>query len=394
MWCQARTRWSLAALLAEYGLLGSYLFSSVKAGSVGRQRAVDLVGRHVQEAEGRLLLGRQRAPVAAHGFEQPEGAEHVGLDEVLGPVDGAVHVGFGREVDDGARLVLGQQAVDQRAVADVALHEDVVRIALERRQGLEVAGIGQLVEVDDGLVALREPVENEIGADEAGAPGYQDHGGPSLLSNVKCRLRGARTGDYPIQRMFQFAARTLRSTPPPPTAARVADHPKDDLMPTSDDDKPTDRIKDSAQQIWLAGLGAFAKMQQEGSKAFEALVKDGAGVQKKTQQAAEETLAQAQAGWPASPASSAPRPRAGGASSRTSSRSASPAPSTSSACRRPRKWRPCGPGSRRSRRSCKRQAAPPRRPRLPQDRRAARLPRTAKPSRRHKTRQTAERDRR
>jgi poly(hydroxyalkanoate) granule-associated protein len=68
-------------------------------------------------------------------------------------------------------------------------------------------------------------------------------------------------------------------------------------MATSDDDnnnKAADRIKDSAQQIWLAGLGAFAKMQQEGSKAFEALVKDGAGMQKKTQQAAEETLAQAQ----------------------------------------------------------------------------------------------------
>ena len=67
---------------------------------------------------------------------------------------------------------------------------------------------------------------------------------------------------------------------------------------TPDDDTNaanTDRVKDSAQQIWLAGLGAFAKMQQEGSKAFEALVKDGAGMQKKTQQAAEETLAQAQA---------------------------------------------------------------------------------------------------
>ena len=35
-------------------------------------------------------------------------------------------------------------------------------------------------------------------------------------------------------------------------------------------------------------------MQQEGSKAFVALVRDGAGMQKKTQQAAEETLAQAQ----------------------------------------------------------------------------------------------------
>ncbi len=66
-------------------------------------------------------------------------------------------------------------------------------------------------------------------------------------------------------------------------------------MSSDNDEAKADRIKDSAQQIWLAGLGAFAKMQQEGSKAFEALVKDGAGVQKKTQQAAEETLAQAQA---------------------------------------------------------------------------------------------------
>jgi len=66
-------------------------------------------------------------------------------------------------------------------------------------------------------------------------------------------------------------------------------------MPKTGDNNPTDRIKDSAQQIWLAGLGAFAKMQEEGSKAFEALVKDGASMQKKTQQATEETLAQAQA---------------------------------------------------------------------------------------------------
>jgi len=66
-------------------------------------------------------------------------------------------------------------------------------------------------------------------------------------------------------------------------------------MATPEEDKAAERIKDSAQQIWLAGLGAFAKMQQEGSKAFEALVKDGVGIQKKTQQAAEETLSQAQA---------------------------------------------------------------------------------------------------
>jgi poly(hydroxyalkanoate) granule-associated protein len=40
-------------------------------------------------------------------------------------------------------------------------------------------------------------------------------------------------------------------------------------------------VKESSSQIWLAGLGAFAKAQEEGSKMFEALVKEGGGLQKK-----------------------------------------------------------------------------------------------------------------
>ena len=38
-------------------------------------------------------------------------------------------------------------------------------------------------------------------------------------------------------------------------------------------------VKGSAQQIWLAGLGAFAKAQEEGGKVFDVLVKEGATVQ-------------------------------------------------------------------------------------------------------------------
>ena len=52
-------------------------------------------------------------------------------------------------------------------------------------------------------------------------------------------------------------------------------------------------VKDSAQQIWQAGLGAFTKAQAEGNKAFEALVKEGVAIQKKTQAAAEEKIAEA-----------------------------------------------------------------------------------------------------
>jgi poly(hydroxyalkanoate) granule-associated protein len=56
---------------------------------------------------------------------------------------------------------------------------------------------------------------------------------------------------------------------------------------------PMGNVKDSAQQIWLAGLGAFAKAQEEGSKVFEALVKDGVGMQAKSQAMAEEKIAEA-----------------------------------------------------------------------------------------------------
>lgn len=52
-------------------------------------------------------------------------------------------------------------------------------------------------------------------------------------------------------------------------------------------------VKDSAQQIWLAGLGAFSKAQEEGGKVFEALVKEGLSIQRKTQAVAEEKISEA-----------------------------------------------------------------------------------------------------
>lgn len=38
-------------------------------------------------------------------------------------------------------------------------------------------------------------------------------------------------------------------------------------------------LSDSAQQIWLAGVGAFGRAQAEGTKLFEALVKEGLGME-------------------------------------------------------------------------------------------------------------------
>lgn len=45
-------------------------------------------------------------------------------------------------------------------------------------------------------------------------------------------------------------------------------------------------IMDSAQQIWLAGMGAFGRAQDEGTKLFESLVKEGSTLEQKTRKLA------------------------------------------------------------------------------------------------------------
>lgn len=54
-------------------------------------------------------------------------------------------------------------------------------------------------------------------------------------------------------------------------------------------------VRESAQQIWLAGLGAYSTAQKEGYKVFKALVKEGKVIQSLTQKAAEARLKQAAA---------------------------------------------------------------------------------------------------
>ncbi len=60
-------------------------------------------------------------------------------------------------------------------------------------------------------------------------------------------------------------------------------------------DRPlSESVQDSAHLIWLAGLGAFAKVGDEGSKLFEKLIKEGEKVEKKARDAATGKLEEAQ----------------------------------------------------------------------------------------------------
>jgi poly(hydroxyalkanoate) granule-associated protein len=57
------------------------------------------------------------------------------------------------------------------------------------------------------------------------------------------------------------------------------------------------KIRESANKIWLAGLGAFSKAQQEGVNMFEALVEEGEKVQERTKVAVDERLGEMRGAW-------------------------------------------------------------------------------------------------
>lgn len=52
-------------------------------------------------------------------------------------------------------------------------------------------------------------------------------------------------------------------------------------------------IRESANRIWLAGLGAYAKTQEEGEKLFKLLVEEGEKVEKRAKKAAEARIEEA-----------------------------------------------------------------------------------------------------
>jgi poly(hydroxyalkanoate) granule-associated protein len=70
-------------------------------------------------------------------------------------------------------------------------------------------------------------------------------------------------------------------------------------MKAAEDDAPgatkdlSKSVLDSSRQIWLAGLGAFSRAQQEGMKVFETLVKQGEALESKTKRTAIDTAAAA-----------------------------------------------------------------------------------------------------
>ena len=60
----------------------------------------------------------------------------------------------------------------------------------------------------------------------------------------------------------------------------------------TEDKQLASAVRTSAHQIWQAGLGAFAKAQEEGGRVFNKLVKEGTDLQKRTRSMAEDKVSE------------------------------------------------------------------------------------------------------
>lgn len=76
--------------------------------------------------------------------------------------------------------------------------------------------------------------------------------------------------------MAKFKKTTARKTTAKASAATTA----------ADAERLSKSLSESAQQIWLAGVGAFSRAQAEGTKLFETLVKEGLSLEQITRKTA------------------------------------------------------------------------------------------------------------
>ena len=144
-------------------------FAAVGGGTLGLiqlQFAVHFIGGDVVEA----LALPVAIPVPASSLQQAESAHDIRAGEGEGVLDRAVHMALGGKVNNAVDIVLLHDGAHALEVADVGLHEGVVRLVLDVLKVSEVAGISERIEVDDFVLGvLVDKKSDDMRTDEAGS---------------------------------------------------------------------------------------------------------------------------------------------------------------------------------------------------------------------------------
>lgn len=168
----------------ELGVGGGHELVGLLGGGVERHRrvhavllgerhllvaAVDRAGACVDEVLDRVVTA---------GLEDVEEPDEVALEVGARVLDGVAHARLGGEVHHDVEAVLGEQALNEGGIAQVAAHEGeaAVCVGLGQHAQAGVLDTGvvvavEVVETDDNVIGLLEQLLDEKRADKAGCSG-------------------------------------------------------------------------------------------------------------------------------------------------------------------------------------------------------------------------------
>lgn len=171
----------------ELGVGGGHELVGLLCGGVERHRRVHAVllgERHLLVAAvDRAGAGVDQVldRVVAAGLEHVEEADEVALEVGARVLDGVADARLGSEVHHYIEAVLGEQALDEGGVAQVAAYEGeaAVRVGLGQHAQAGVLDAGvviavEVVEANDGIIGLLKQLLDEERADEAGGSGDEN----------------------------------------------------------------------------------------------------------------------------------------------------------------------------------------------------------------------------
>ncbi|MNF99416.1 hypothetical protein D3C84_823100 [compost metagenome] len=138
------------------------------------QIAIHLISGDMVEAESALATLIQTIPISPGRFQQHIGANDIGFDEIGRPGDGTIDVTLGGQVHYGIGLMRGKYPVQLGAVADIHLLEGITLAGCHVSQRLQIARIGEFIEVDDSILRITDDVVHNGRADKAGATSHKD----------------------------------------------------------------------------------------------------------------------------------------------------------------------------------------------------------------------------
>ena len=136
------------------------------------ESSVDLIGRDMIEKLP-FIAFRLLFPVFAGGFEQRKRAHHVRAGEGEGVFYRAVHVTFGRQMDNTVNLVFSDYPPHRFDVGDISLYECIIRLILYILEICEIPGIRELVEIYNPIIGIFVYEQSHhMAAYKSGSAGY------------------------------------------------------------------------------------------------------------------------------------------------------------------------------------------------------------------------------